>query len=375
MLDKTGTVTTGEPTVVEIVGTRKVPDKFLLSMAAGLESQSEHPLAKAILGARRGRRHPPDPRQKHPGPARAGGLAGTIAGKTLAGGNADFIQTQCALPPDLQQAGAELSARGVTPLYFSLDGHAAGVIGVSDAVKPTSKQAIAQMQNLGMKVVLLTGDNEKTAVHIASTVGLRPENVVAGVLPAGKEAEVRRLQGEGRVAMVGDGINDAPALTRADTGIAIGAGADVALDAADVVLVRSDLADVPAAVRLSRRVVTNIHENLFWAFFYNAICIPLAAGVLYPLGILLNPMIASAAMSLSSVCVVGNALRLNAFDPHDASHDAPSRRKAPAPAPKPEPAACPVEGPCPAAGQPSPGPGRKHRYQRRKRNHDQNHPH
>ena len=355
VLDKTGTVTTGEPTVVEIVGTRKVPDKFLLSMAAGLESQSEHPLAKAILARAEAdgiRLTPAKNIRALPGR----GLAGTIAGKTLAGGNADFIQTQCALPPDLQQAGAELSARGVTPLYFSLDGHAAGVIGVSDAVKPTSKQAIAQMQNLGMKVVLLTGDNEKTAVHIASTVGLPPENVVAGVLPAGKEAEVRRLQGEGRVAMVGDGINDAPALTRADTGIAIGAGADVALDAADVVLVRSDLADVPAAVRLSRRVVTNIHENLFWAFFYNAICIPLAAGVLYPLGILLNPMIASAAMSLSSVCVVGNALRLNAFDPHNASHDAPSRRKAPAPAPKPEPAACPVEGPCPAAGQPSPAP-------------------
>ena len=355
VLDKTGTVTTGEPTVVEIVGTRKVPDKFLLSMAAGLESQSEHPLAKAILARAEAdgiRLTPAKNIRALPGR----GLAGTIAGKTLAGGNADFIQTQCALPPDLQQAGAELSARGVTPLYFSLDGHAAGVIGVSDAVKPTSKQAIAQMQNLGMKVVLLTGDNEKTAVHIASTVGLPPENVVAGVLPAGKEAEVRRLQGEGRVAMVGDGINDAPALTRADTGIAIGAGADVALDAADVVLVRSDLADVPAAVRLSRRVVTNIHENLFWAFFYNAICIPLAAGVLYPLGILLNPMIASAAMSLSSVCVVGNALRLTAFDPHNASHDAPSRRKAPAPAPKPEPAACPVEGPCPAAGQPGPAP-------------------
>ena len=355
VLDKTGTVTTGEPTVVEIVGTRKVPDKFLLSMAAGLESQSEHPLAKAILARAEAdgiRLTPAKNIRALPGR----GLAGTIAGKTLAGGNADFIQTQCALPPDLQQAGAELSARGVTPLYFSLDGHAAGVIGVSDAVKPTSKQAIAQMQNLGMKVVLLTGDNEKTAVHIASTVGLPPENVVAGVLPAGKEAEVRRLQGEGRVAMVGDGINDAPALTRADTGITIGAGADVALDAADVVLVRSDLADVPAAVRLSRRVVTNIHENLFWAFFYNAICIPLAAGVLYPLGILLNPMIASAAMSLSSVCVVGNALRLNAFDPHNASHDAPSRRKAPAPAPKPEPTACPLEGPCPAAGQPGPAP-------------------
>ena len=351
VLDKTGTVTTGEPTVVEIVGTRKVPDKFLLSMAAGLESQSEHPLAKAILARAEAdgiRLTPAKNIRALPGR----GLAGTIAGKTLAGGNADFIQTQCALPPDLQQAGAELSARGVTPLYFSLDGHAAGVIGVSDAVKPTSKQAIAQMQKLGMKVVLLTGDNEKTAVHIASTVGLPPENVVAGVLPAGKEAEVRRLQGEGRVAMVGDGINDAPALTRADTGIAIGAGADVALDAADVVLVRSDLADVAAAVRLSRRVVTNIHENLFWAFFYNAVCIPLAAGALYPaFNILLNPMIASAAMSLSSVCVVTNALRLNTVRPRDAAHDHAPRRRAPLPQ-RPEPAACPT-GACPVQTAPA----------------------
>ena len=351
VLDKTGTVTTGQPHVVEIAGTRKVPDKFLLGMAAGLESQSEHPLAKAVLERARAdgiKLSSVKNFRAVPGQ----GLQGTIAGKVLAGGNAGFIAGQCGgeLPEDLKAAGARLAGQGATPLYFSLDGHAAGVIGVADMVKPTSKAAIAQMQHLGMKVVLLTGDNQRTAAHIAGLVGLPPENVVAGVLPAGKEAEVRRLQGEGRVAMVGDGINDAPALTRADTGIAIGAGADVALDAADLVLVRSDLADVPAAVRLSRRVVTNIHENLFWAFFYNAICIPLAAGVLYPLGILLNPMIASAAMSLSSVCVVANALRLNTFDPHRADRDAPPRRKAPAPGPRPEPAACPVEGPCPAAG-------------------------
>ncbi len=202
---------------------------------------------------------------------------------------------------------------------------------MSDVVKKTSKDAIAQMKALGLRVVMLTGDNAATARYIGATVGLDADHVIAGVLPAGKEAEVRRLQSTGcRVAMVGDGINDAPALTRAETGIAIGAGADVALDAADVVLVRSDLADVPAAVRLSRAVVRNIHENLFWAFFYNAICIPLAAGVFTGLGITLNPMIASAAMSLSSVCVVTNALRLNAFDPRNAAHDAPPKRKAPA---------------------------------------------
>ena len=198
------------------------------------------------------------------------------------------------------------------------------------------------MRALGLQVVLLTGDNTATARHIGAMVGLDADHVIAGVLPAGKEAEVRRLQKQGRVAMVGDGINDAPALTRAETGIAIGAGADVALDAADVVLVRSDLADVPAAVRLSRAVVRNIHQNLFWAFFYNAVCIPLAAGVFTGLGITLNPMIASAAMSLSSVCVVTNALRLNTFDPRSAAHDAPPKRKAPPRAP----AACPT-GSCP----------------------------
>ena len=352
VLDKTGTVTTGEPTVVKITGTRKVPDKFLLGMAAGLESQSEHPLAKAIL-----RRAEQDGVRVSPAqniravPGK--GLLGTVAGKTLAGGNAEFIAEHCALPQDLQQAGQELAAKGITPLYFALDGHAAGLIGVADAVKQTSRQAIAQMHALGLRVVLLTGDNARTAAHVAGMVGLGPENVVAGVLPAGKEAEVRRLQAAGRVAMVGDGINDAPALTRADTGVAIGAGADVALDAADVVLVRSDLAGVPAAVRLSRKVVTNIHQNLFWAFFYNAICIPLAAGVLYPAGILLNPMIASAAMSLSSVCVVTNALRLNAFDPHNAEHDAPPRRKAPPRGPAPAPAACPAACPAPAPAEPA----------------------
>ena len=345
LLDKTGTVTTGEPSVVRIIGTRNVPEKFLLSMAAGLELRSEHPLARAIL-----QRADTDKLSYAtvsdftavPGK----GLQGKVAGKVIAGGNADFIATHCTLPDDLMQAGAEMSRDGITPLYFSLAGRPAGVIGVADVVKPTSKPAIDQMRALGLQVVLLTGDNTATARHIGAMVGLDADHVIAGVLPAGKEAEVRRLQKQGRVAMVGDGINDAPALTRAETGIAIGAGADVALDAADVVLVRSDLADVPAAVRLSRAVVRNIHQNLFWAFFYNAVCIPLAAGVFTGLGITLNPMIASAAMSLSSVCVVTNALRLNAFDPRNAAHDAPPKRKAPTRTPAAEPAACPT-GSCP----------------------------
>ena len=341
LLDKTGTITTGEPSVVQIVGTRRVPEKFLLSMAAGLELQSEHPLARAIL------QRAQDDKIKYTAVANfeavpGQGLRGKVAGKVIAGGNADFIRTTCVLPPDLEQAGQEMSKNGITPLYFSLAGSPAGVIGVSDVVKKTSAAAIARMKALGLNVVLLTGDNEATARHIGSMVGLDAGHVVAGVLPAGKEAEVRRWQKKGRVAMVGDGINDAPALTRAETGIAIGAGADVALDAADVVLVRSDLEDVPAAVRLSRAVVRNIHENLFWAFFYNAICIPLAAGIFTGLGITLNPMIAAAAMSLSSVCVVANALRLNTFDPRDAGHDAPPKHKAPSrQAPESAPA-CPV---------------------------------
>ena len=345
LLDKTGTVTTGEPSVVRIIGTRNVPEKFLLSMAAGLELRSEHPLARAIL-----QRADTDKLSYAtvsdftavPGK----GLQGKVAGKVIAGGNADFIGTHCTLPDDLVQAGAEMSRDGITPLYFSLAGRPAGVIGVADVVKPTSKPAIDQMRALGLQVVLLTGDNTATARHIGAMVGLDADHVIAGVLPAGKEAEVRRLQRQGRVAMVGDGINDAPALTRAETGIAIGAGADVALDAADVVLVRSDLADVPAAVRLSRAVVRNIHQNLFWAFFYNAVCIPLAAGAFTGLGITLNPMIASAAMSLSSVCVVTNALRLNTFDPRSTAHDAPPKRKAPARAPAAAPTACPT-GSCP----------------------------
>ena len=347
VLDKTGTVTAGEPSVVEIVGTRRVPRKFLLGMAAALESQSEHPLAKAVLACAKENGVKPSAMVKDVQAVPGRGLVGKVAGKTMAGGNEEFICSVADVPDDLLESGRRLTGQGATPLYFSLDGHAAGVIAVADSVKPSSKRAIAELRALGLHVVLLTGDNANTAAYIAQQVGLDTADVVAGVLPAGKEAEVRRLQTEGRVAMVGDGINDAPALTRADTGIAIGAGADVALDAADVVLVRSDPADIPAAVRLSRKVVTNIHQNLFWAFFYNAVCIPLAAGVLYPLGILLNPMIAAAAMSLSSVCVVTNALRLNTFDPHNAEHDAPPKRPAPPRGEVDEPKECPVA--CPAA--------------------------
>lgn len=347
VLDKTGTVTAGEPSVVEIVGTRRVPQKFLLGMAAALESQSEHPLAKAVLACAKENGVKPSAMVKDVQAVPGKGLVGKVAGKTMVGGNEEFIRSVADVPDDLLESGRRLTGQGATPLYFSLDGHAAGVIAVADSVKPSSKRAIAELRALGLHVVLLTGDNANTAAYIAQQVGLDTADVVAGVLPAGKEAEVRRLQAEGRVAMVGDGINDAPALTRADTGIAIGAGADVALDAADVVLVRSDPADIPAAVRLSRKVVTNIHQNLFWAFFYNAVCIPLAAGVLYPLGILLNPMIAAAAMSLSSVCVVTNALRLNTFDPHNAEHDAPPKRPAPPRGEVDEPQVCPVA--CPAA--------------------------
>ena len=354
LLDKTGTITTGEPSVVKIVGTRNVPAKFLLSMAAGLELRSEHPLARAILKeAEKDKLSYATVADFEAVPGK--GLQGKVAGKVIAGGNADFIRETCELTSDLERAGEEMSRDGVTPLYFSLAGKPAGVIGVSDVVKQTSAEAISQMKVLGLQVVLLTGDNAATAKHIGAMVGLDEDHVIAGVLPAGKEAEVRRLQAAGRVAMVGDGINDAPALTRAETGIAIGAGADVALDAADVVLVRSDLADVAAAVRLSRRVVTNIHENLFWAFFYNIICIPLAAGALYPaFGILLNPMIAAAAMSLSSVCVVANALRLNTVQPRDASHDHAPRRRAALPQ-RPEPAPCPT-GACPVQTAPAEPP-------------------
>ena len=310
LLDKTGTVTTGEPSVVKIFGTRNVPEKFLLSMAAGLELRSEHPLARAIL-QRAEKDHLSYATVTDFEAVPGKGLRGKVAGKVIAGGNADFIRETCALPDDLQQAGDEMSADGITPLYFSLAGKAAGVIGVSDVVKESSAAAIAQMQTLGLQVVMLTGDNAATARHIGAAVGLDADHVIAGVLPAGKEAEVRALQKQGRVAMVGDGINDAPALAQADVGIAIGTGTDIAMQSADVTLMSGDLRGVVKTLNLSQATMRNIRENLAWAFGYNIIGIPIAAGVLYPFtGWLLSPMIAGLAMALSSVCLVLNANRM-----------------------------------------------------------------
>lgn len=322
LLDKTGTITTGAPTVTEVIGTRKVPAKFLLGMAAGLEAQSEDPLAHAVLQKAQAEGITVRPLPGcTAGPGQ--GLQGRLAGKVMAGGSAEFIAAHCALTPDLAEAGARLEEAGVTPLYFSLDGHPAGLIGISEDIKPTSKAAIAQLQALGLQVVLLTGDAPAAARHLGRLVGLTETQVLAGVPDAGKADEVRRLQAQGCVAMVGDGVHAAPALALADTGIALGAGGDLAQCAADVVLLRSDLTDVPAAVRLSRAVAQTIRQNLFWAFLYNAVCIPLAAGLFYGFGVLLSPVVAAAAMSLSSLCVVANALRLDRFDPLDPAHDAP----------------------------------------------------
>lgn len=343
VLDKTGTVTQGKPQVTDLHPAPGVSEAELLQTAAALEEKSEHPLAHAIRA-----RAVESGLQYDPARAFAAlpghGVQGEIGGKAAFGGNAALMQEKNLLTGQMKQAGEALANEGKTPLYFALGGRLLGIVAVADVVKPDSAEAIRMLKNMGVQTVMLTGDNRRTAEAIAGQVGM--DAVVADVLPNDKEAVVRRLSEYGKVAMVGDGINDAPALTRAETGIAIGAGADVALDAADVVLVRSDLADVPAAVRLSRAVVRNIHQNLFWAFFYNAICIPLAAGVFTGIGITLNPMIASAAMSLSSVCVVTNALRLNAFDPRNAAHDAPPKRKAPARKPVSEPTTCPT-GSCP----------------------------
>ena len=331
-LDKTGTITRGEPEVTGLFPAPGVAETELLTLAAALERRSEHPLAKAVLACA-GSRELDVPEVTDFSALPGNGLTAKLDGIEIFGGNASFVGKRLSLPAQMQAKAAELAAQGKTPLFFGTASRLLGVVAVADTLKEDSPRAIRELQGMGIRVVMLTGDNQRTADAIGRQAGV--DEVVAGVLPDGKEAVIRQLQQYGKVAMVGDGINDAPALTRADTGIAIGAGADVALDAADVVLVRSDLADVPAAVRLSRAVVRNIHQNLFWAFFYNAVCIPLAAGVLSPLGILLNPMIASAAMSLSSVCVVTNALRLNAFDPRNAAHDAPPRRKPAAPQPAP----------------------------------------
>jgi len=268
-----------------------------------------------------------------------------VEGRTVIGGSMSFLREQGLLTADLEQQGQAMAQKGMTPLYFAADGSVLGILGVADVIRPGSAEAVRQLQGQGIQVVMLTGDNEATAKHIAAQAGIT--EVIANVLPDQKEAAIRRLQEHSWVAMVGDGINDAPALTRADVGVAIGAGSDIAIDAADVVLMRDDLLEVAAAVRLSRRVIRNIHQNLFWAFFYNVICIPLAAGVYSGLGLVLSPMLGAAAMSLSSVCVVSNALRLNLAKLDDTRHDHAWKRRPVVRAAEPEPVACPV---IPAAG-------------------------
>ena len=318
-LDKTGTITRGEPRVTDLVPADGLSDHDLLTLAAALEKRSEHPLARAVM-------HRADEEKLSiaevsdfralPG----NGLTATLGGEELLGGSLSFISTKAQIPSDLRTKAESLAEEGKTPLLFAKGGRLAGIIAVADVMKEDSPAAIAALRNMGIRVVMLTGDNERTARAIGRQVGV--DEVIAGVLPEGKESVIRTLQKKGKVAMVGDGINDAPALTRAEIGIAIGAGTDVAIDAADVVLMKSQLSDVPAAIRLSRATLRNIHENLFWAFFYNVIGIPLAAGVWIPLfGWTLNPMFGAAAMSLSSFCVVSNALRLNLFKLHDAGKD------------------------------------------------------
>lgn len=317
-LDKTGTITAGEPKVTDILPASDVKEKDLLYLAVSLEQKSEHPLARAILQC--GEEKQITPGEATDFQALAGnGLVASCKGKMLYGGNYAFISRKLTVPKQMQEAAENLAQAGKTPLFFAQGKQLLGIIAVADVIKKDSPQAIQELRNMGIQVVILTGDNERTAQTIAKQAGV--DHVVAGVLPDGKEAVIRKLKEYGKVAMVGDGINDAPALTRADLGIAIGAGTDVAIDAADVVLMKSRLSDVPAAIRLSRVTLRNIHQNLFWAFIYNTIGIPLAAGVFIPLGLTLNPMFGAAAMSLSSFCVVTNALRLNLFKLHDASRD------------------------------------------------------
>ena len=316
--DKTGTITEGAPRVTDLLPAEGVSETELLTLAAALESRSEHPLAKAVLADAEAKAITP-PEVTDFAALPGNGLAAKLDGMDIYAGNAAFIQTKLTLPAALAQQAEKLASEGKTPLFFGGAGRLLGVIAVADTIKEDSPEAIRQLQNMGIRVVMLTGDNQRTADAIGRQAGV--DEVIAGVLPDGKEAVIRQLQASGKVAMVGDGINDAPALTRADTGIAIGAGTDVAIDAADVVLMNSKLSDVPAAIRLSRATLRNIHENLFWAFIYNIIGIPLAAGLFIPFGLTLNPMFGAAAMSLSSFCVVSNALRLNLFDLHSTRHD------------------------------------------------------
>ena len=318
-LDKTGTITSGEPKVTDIIPAPGYGEDELLRLAAALEQKSEHPLARAVLretGERKIAAAEVSDFRALPG----NGLAATLDGSALLGGNYNFISRQATVSGEMKAQSERLAEEGKTPLFFSKDGALAGIIAVADTIKEESARAVGELKNMGIHVVMLTGDNERTARAIGGEAGV--DEVIAGVLPDGKESVIRRLKEKGAVAMVGDGINDAPALTRADIGIAIGAGTDVAIDAADIVLMKSRLTDVPAAIRLSRATLRNIHENLFWAFIYNIIGIPLAAGIFISLlGWKLNPMFGAAAMSLSSFCVVTNALRLNFFKMYDAGKD------------------------------------------------------
>ena len=319
-LDKTGTITSGEPKVTDMIPAEGISEQELLSYAYALEQKSEHPLAHAIVAKAQEnvslQKYAANEFQAVPG----NGLSGKVNNCMVRGGNMKFISQSTELSEEIQKTADRLAEEGKTPLFFARDGRLIGIIAVADVVKEDSPEAIRELQNMGIQVVMLTGDNERTAKAIGVQAGV--DEVIAGVLPDGKESVIRSLKKKGKVAMVGDGINDAPALTRADMGIAIGAGTDIAIDAADVVLMKSRLTDVAAAIRLSRATLRNIHENLFWAFIYNVIGIPLAAGVWYPIfGWLLNPMFGAAAMSLSSFCVVSNALRLNWFKMYDASKD------------------------------------------------------
>ena len=324
-LDKTGTITKGEPRVTDVLPADGLTESALLALAAALEQRSEHPLARAVmLRAEEDKLSVSEVSDFRALPGN--GLTATLNDEELLGGSLSFISTKADVPQALRDKAKALAEEGKTPLLFARGGKLAGVIAVADVIKEDSPAAIAALRNMGIHVVMLTGDNEKTARAIGRQASV--DEVIAGVLPEGKESVIRSLQKQGKVAMVGDGINDAPALTRADIGIAIGAGTDVAIDAADVVLMKSQLSDVPAAIRLSRATLRNIHENLFWAFFYNVIGIPLAAGVWIPIfGWTLNPMFGAAAMSLSSFCVVSNALRLNLFKLHDAGKDKKIKKK------------------------------------------------
>ena len=318
VLDKTGTITSGTPTVTDLLPAPGVSEEALLQLAYALEQKSEHPLARAIL--QRAQEVGLAPEEVSDFQALPGnGLLATWQGHALLGGNYAFIHRQAEVSEEMKTQSEKLAEEGKTPLFFAQDGKLVGIIAVADVIKEDSPQAIRALQAMGIQVVMLTGDNQRTAQAIGKQAGV--DQVIAGVLPDGKESVIRQLKEQGKVTMVGDGINDAPALTRADIGIAIGAGTDVAIDAADVVLMKSRLSDVPAAIRLSRATLRNIHQNLFWAFIYNTIGIPLAAGIFIPLGLTLNPMFGAAAMSLSSFCVVTNALRLNLFQIHDGAKD------------------------------------------------------